>query len=150
MTAILLSVRPVYASGLLAGTKTAEVRRRFPEQSAGTTIYVYSSTPERAVVGTLRLDGIDRPAVGDVWQQYEHRIQISRPALEEYLADCEHAAILRVSKPVVWAAPMPLRQLRDVVGVEPPQSFRYLDDGHRDAILRVHTDQRSEDLALAL
>jgi predicted transcriptional regulator len=149
VTAILLSVRPVYAAGLLAGTKTAEVRRRFPEQPAGTTIYVYSSTPDRAVVGTLQLDGIDRPAARDVWREYEDRIQISRPSLEKYLANCDRAAVLRVSAPVLWSEPLPLHQLRGLVGVEPPQSFRYLDDDHRQAITRSQTRRHSDDLVFS-
>lgn len=134
MTAILLSVRPVYAAGLLAGTKTAEVRRRFPELPSGTTIYVYSSTPDRAVLGTLSLDSVDRPAASDVWPLFNGRIQISERALQDYLTDCDRAAVLHVSQPERWDRPVPLHQLRSIVGVEPPQSFRYLSDEHRDVL----------------
>ncbi len=149
MSAILLSVRPVYAAGLLAGTKTAEVRRRFPDQPPGTMIYVYSSSPERAVLGTLRLDAIDRPASADVWLRYRDRIQISRPSLEEYLSDCDEAAILQVSEPTTWQVPVSLIALREVVGIEPPQSFRYLHDHHRRVLAAHQPEPHSAMLTLS-
>ena len=127
MIAILLSVRPVYARALLAGTKTAEVRRRFPQQPAGTTIYVYSSTPDRTVLGTLRLGTIDRPDADDVWRLYREEIEIDERSLNEYLAQVSSAAILQISDPQPWEKPVPLATLRSQLGVEPPQSFRYLD-----------------------
>lgn len=126
MTAILLSVRPIYARALLAGTKTMEVRRRFPQQPEGTTVYLYSSTPDRAILGTLRLGAIDRPNADDVWRLYRHEIEIDKSALSSYLADRDSAAILRMSDPRLWEHSVSLDSLRRSLGIHPPQSFRYL------------------------
>lgn len=128
MTAILLSVRPRFARALLAGSKTAEVRRRFPDQPASTEIFIYSSSPDRAVIGTVRLDEIDRPRTETVWGLYGGQIEIEEGPLIEYLQDVGSAAILRISMPKRWAREVPLEELRQRIGVEPPQSFRYLDD----------------------
>lgn len=130
MTAVLLSVRPRYAHAILAGTKTAEVRRRFPYQPPGTTLYLYSSTPDKAIMGTAQLDAIDRPSVDRVWNLYRDQIEIEKAALGDYLSDLEAAAILRVNNVHRWSHPVPLRDLRLRLGIEPPQSFRYLTDEH--------------------
>ena len=130
MTTVLLSVRPRYAHAILAGTKTAEVRRRFPPQPAGTTLYLYSSTPDRAVLGTAQLDAIDRPSVDRVWNLYQDQIEIEKAALGDYLSDLEAAAILRMTNVHRWSHSVPLRDLRLRLGIEPPQSFRYLTDEH--------------------
>lgn len=130
MNAVLLSVRPRYARALLAGTKTAEVRRRFPHQPAGTTLYLYSSTPDRAILGTVQLERIDRPSADRVWHLYRHEIEIDEAALGAYLSRIDSAAILRVSHSVRWAHPVSLYDLRLNLGIEPPQSFRYLSDEH--------------------
>lgn len=152
MTAILLSVKPEYAEGLLAGTKTAEVRRRFPTQPAGATLYVYASSPQCAVVGTLILDDIERPPAGRVWELYKKVIQIRRGPLDEYLRDVEEAAILRVSEPRRWDTPLPLADLRALVGLQPPQSFRYVDAAQQciletwdtnETVTRIRTLARS-------
>ncbi|BDZ48613.1 hypothetical protein GCM10025867_08540 [Frondihabitans sucicola] len=136
MTAILLSVRPEFANAILSGTKTAEVRRRFPTQVLPTTLYLYSSTPERAVLGTAVLQSIDRPRAVDVWALYRDRIRIGRGPLASYLKDVAQAAILRVEDPIRWHRPLTLAELRSQVGVEPPQSFRYLTDDHLQSIAR--------------
>lgn len=128
MTVILLSVRPVYAAALLAGTKTAEVRRRFPEQPRGTEIFIYSSSPDRSVAGTVRLDAIDRPSAADVWEEYREQIMIEELLLNDYLGEVDAAAILQVTEPTRWQRPVPLLELRQHLGVEPPQSFRYLNE----------------------
>ncbi|RKS90273.1 putative transcriptional regulator [Microbacterium sp. AG790] len=130
MTAVLLSLRPRYARAILAGTKTAEVRRRFPHQPPGTTLYLYSSTPDRAVLGTAQLDVIDRPSADRVWTLYQDQIDIEKTALGEYLSDLEAAAILRINDVRRWRHPVPLRDLRLHLGIEAPQSFRYLTDEH--------------------
>lgn len=134
MTAVLLSVRPRYAHAILAGTKTAEVRRRFPHQPHGTTLYLYSSTPDRAVLGTAQLDAIDRPSADRVWALYRDQIEIEKAALGDYLSDLEAAAILRIYNVRRWSHPVPLRDLRLRLGVEPPQSFRYLTDEHVEVL----------------
>ncbi|MCT9820797.1 ASCH domain-containing protein [Microbacterium sp. W1N] len=130
MTAVLLSVRPRYAHAILAGTKTAEVRRRFPYQPPGTTLYLYSSTPDKAIMGTAQLDSIDRPRVDRVWNLYRDQIEIEKAALGDYLSDLDAAAILRVNNFHRWSHPVPLHDLRLRLGIEPPQSFRYLTDEH--------------------
>ncbi len=126
MTAILLSVRPRYARALLAGTKTVEVRRRFPDQPSGATLFVYSSTPDRAVLGTVRLEAIERPRSHDVWHLYRDEMLIGRDALTDYLTEIDSAAILRVTHPHRWTRGVSLASLRRVLRLEPPQSFRYL------------------------
>lgn len=123
-----------FAAAILAGTKTAEVRRRFPDQPAGTKIYLYSSSPERAVIGTASLDSADRPNASDVWDAYGHVIAIARQSLDAYLGDVPVPAILQVRSPVRWEVPMPLSELRSQVLIEPPQSFRYI-DSERAALL---------------
>lgn len=126
MTDILLSVRPRYARALLAGTKTVEVRRRFPDQPSGATLFVYSSTPDRAVLGTVRLESIERPKSHDVWHLYRHEMLIGRDAVADYLTETDSAAILRVTHPHRWPHAVSLAILRRALQLEPPQSFRYL------------------------
>ncbi len=127
MRSVLLSVRPRFARGLLEGTKTAEVRRRFPSVPAGTELFVYSSTPIRAVLGTLILEGIDLVQASDVWAGFSDRIEIGSSELDTYLAGKREASILGVTSPDLWPNPVPLSRMRERIGLQPPQSWRYLD-----------------------
>ena len=126
MKTVFLSVKPRYAWAILAGDKTVEVRRRFPDLSEGTTIVIYASSPERQVLGSVTLTAIERAASTAVWDQYSDAIAIDREALDEYLDDSTVAALLRISAPIRWNRPVTLEELRTAMDVEPPQSYRYL------------------------
>ena len=123
---LLLSVKPRFARAILEGRKTVEVRRRFPEVPAGTSILLYSSSPERAVLGTVRLRRATRVDPKLVWETYADDIGIEEDALADYLAGADTSTVLQVEYPELWSEPISLDLLRKMIGVEPPQSFRYL------------------------
>jgi predicted transcriptional regulator len=143
--AVLLSVQPEFARSLLAGTKTAEVRRRFPDQPDGTVVYVYSSSPDKQLVGTLRTKAVHRCRPNSVWDRFRDVIGISRAYLNDYLAGASEAVIIELGNPVRWNRPISLEELRRHVEVEPPQSFRYLSDEQVTELDRLlATDESAE------
>lgn len=123
---LLISVKPRYARALLSGRKTVEVRRRFPKMPDGTAVVLYSSSPERAILGTVRLKRTKRVQSSLVWELYARKIDIGEQALNQYLQGAVESTILEVHEPDTWDSPVPLSELRELLGVEPPQSFRYL------------------------
>lgn len=125
--ALLISVKPRYARAILEGRKTVEVRRRFPEVPPGTTVVLYSSSPERAVLGTVRLKQTSTVPSDRVWEMHSDAIDIAEDALGEYLDGADDSTLLEVEDPQTWARPVSLAALRTLLGLEPPQSFRYLD-----------------------
>lgn len=127
MSAVLLSVRPTFARRLLSGHKTAEVRRRFPAIPAGTDVYVYSSTPERAVVGVFRLSAVHKDSPQKLWERFAEQLDITKAYFSEYLEDRAAAVVVELCLKETWLRPVTLDELRASVGVQPPQSFRYLD-----------------------
>ncbi|WP_254367760.1 hypothetical protein [Microbacterium sp. NC79] len=54
-------------------------------------------------------------------------IGIAEDALGKYLDGAEASTLLEVEDPQTWARPVSLASLRTLLGLEPPQSFRYLD-----------------------
>ncbi|MEI2270239.1 ASCH domain-containing protein [Microbacterium sp. No. 7] len=132
--AVLLSVKPRFARAILEGRKTVEVRRRFPQIPTGTTVVLYSSSPERAVLGTVRLKRAIRVDPNAVWETYSADIGIEEDALEDYLAGADSSTVLQVEAPESWSRPVSLGLLREIFGLEPPQSFRYLTEDQVEAI----------------
>jgi predicted transcriptional regulator len=124
--ALFLSIKPHFARAILEGRKTVEVRRKFPSVPAGTVVVLYSSSPEKAVLGTVRLRQATRVDPSQVWARYANHIDIAQNALEIYLKGAGTSTVLEVEDPEPWDQPVTLRELRRILGVEPPQSFRYL------------------------
>jgi predicted transcriptional regulator len=136
---VLLSVRPRWARKLIDGIKTAEVRRRFPRLGTNIDVYLYSSSPEKAVIGKLVLGQVAHLAVGEVWGRYGDQIEISQEELNEYLAGADEAAILHVESSTAWRQSVLLSDLRGA-GIDPPQSWRYLSDEQATAVDRLAQD----------
>jgi predicted transcriptional regulator len=149
MKSVLLSVRPRFARSLMTGTKTAEVRRRFPNLEPGTELFIYSSSPDRAVIGTLILKGINQLNIADVWATFGKQIEIESTELDAYLEGSIKASILGVRNPDLWDAPVSLSDLREKVGLEPAQSWRYLDANQGKALRELGAKRTSGGPAFA-
>ena len=57
---------------------------------------------------------------------YADDIDIDEKSLFAYLEGAVESTLLEVEEPEIWAQPVTLSVLRATLGVEPPQSFRYL------------------------
>ena len=128
MRSILISVRPRFAHALLDGTKTIEVRKRFPLNLGACLLFVYSSTPEKALIGTVRLHSVTTIAQGRLWVEHGPSLGIDEISLDTYLAKTSLATLLHVRDADPWAQAVPLAVLRAEFGLAPPQSWRYIDD----------------------
>lgn len=126
--ALLLSVRPRFARALLDGTKTAEIRRRFPNVPEGMTVVIYASSPEKAVLGTMRARRLVRSNTEKIWRDYSDVIGLENSELIEYLEGASECSVLELDAPERWSRSIALAELRRVLHIEPAQSFRYLSE----------------------
>ncbi|QUY62296.1 hypothetical protein [Gulosibacter molinativorax] len=95
-------------------------------RNPGTTVVLYSSSPEKAVLGTVRLRRTIKVNPDCVWGLHGSDIGISESDLNAYLEGADESTLLEVDCPDSWEQPVPLNSLRTVLGIEPSQSFRYL------------------------
>jgi predicted transcriptional regulator len=126
---LFVSLKPRFATMLLDGTKTVELRRVRPDVSVGAPVLLYASSPTRALVGTATVDAIDVGSVLEIWQRHRGDVGVTSSEFEDYFAGA--AAAVAISLRNVAAIPggeIPLSELRRRRrGFRPPQSFRYFD-----------------------
>src|ERR1700730_15537250 len=88
---VLVSIRPFYASKILDGHKSVELRRRFPEfNSVGATALIYSSSPVSAVVGCARIKEVRKLPISEIWRRHGVAACISKDDFDAYFADGKH------------------------------------------------------------
>jgi len=124
---VILSIRPVHAEKILDGSKTVELRRRFPsEVRPGTLALIYSTSPTSALTGTARIQDVQRLAVPDLWKKHRSGACLHKREFEDYFAglDSGYAIVLTSAKPL--PRPVGLPELRERFGFEPPQSYQYI------------------------
>jgi predicted transcriptional regulator len=126
----------MYAMPLLSGTKTTEVRRKFPEVS-GSLALIYASAPIKAVIGHVTIASVSHMSESDLWETRAHRMGLTQTALGDYLHGADGAYALDLEQPHFWTDPVPLATLRAVFRAHPPQSYRYLDEGITTSIMAL-------------
>ncbi len=125
-TILLLSIKPRFAEAILDGTKTVELRRVQPSVHAGTIVLLYASSPQRELVGTFRVAGLEVDSISAIWDRYGSECGVSEAEFIDYFAGANQAVAILVDSPVRLSSPQSLEILRDrMVGFHPPQSFRY-------------------------
>ncbi|MGU3435042.1 ASCH domain-containing protein [Actinomycetes bacterium M1A6_2h] len=123
--ALLLSVKPPYAKAILSGEKTVELRRTRPSLTPGAVVIIYASSPMMAVVGWAKLERVIAVSPNYLWRTHGSTTGVNRQDFASYFAGATRAYGLQLSAPVLASSPMSLRELREL-GVNPPQSWRYL------------------------
>jgi predicted transcriptional regulator len=116
-----MSVHPDYAEAIVAGTKTVEFRRRVPELSIGTRLWIYATQPIGAVVGFATIENVTRAHPKTIWQKHQIGAGVDDTFFRAYFDDCREAvAILLASARRV--GPITIEQLRGVRhAFHPPQ-----------------------------
>lgn len=121
----LISVRPEYANKLLSGEKRVELRKtRFSRDL--THLLIYATAPLSAVLGWVRVEGIDRAAPSRLWEQHKAHAGISRRAFRDYFHGHSLATAIRVGSPQRLSEPRRLSQIHP--RLQAPQNFCYVTD----------------------
>lgn len=123
---VLLSIRPRFAEAILDGTKTYELRRRFPTLDRGTIIYLYSSSPVMAIVGSFVSGEIRREEKAMLWEALKDKFALDHVEFSDYLHGQNEGIALHTTNVTRFRNPISLSQVRSAMNVEAPQSFRYI------------------------
>lgn len=137
---VVLSIRPKYSARIMSGEKTVELRRRFPTSAPkGTIAYIYSTSPERAIVGVAEIAGVRKLDVEEIWQRYADVAFIERPDFDSYFEGVDQGFALEFVNVRPFENPLTLTELRERFGFEPPQSFLYAKQDLRRALKDEYT-----------
>jgi predicted transcriptional regulator len=130
-----VSIKPEYATKIVDGLKTVELRRRFPYGTVtGARIYVYATAPMQAVIGFATIRGVERSPIEQIWTAYREVAHINRNDLEDYYKGVDAGYVLVLQAPVRLTEPVSLDVLKSKLDFTPPQSFAYADDAFRRLI----------------
>jgi predicted transcriptional regulator len=124
--AMLLSVHPRFATAILAGSKTVEVRRQRVAAPPGTPVLLYATAPTMALVGMARIASVHVASPKEVWSAHRAQTGITRREYDAYMDGAAQASGLTLADPVSFDEPVTLSALRTKGTFHPPQSYRYM------------------------
>lgn len=135
--AVLLSIATEFADKIAAGTKTVELRRRFPDVPVGTLVYFYVTLPMGAVTGWARIAAIDADEPSALWTRHGARAGLSHARFAAYFKGCNRGFAVRLED-YKALHPVGLAALREALpGFVAPQSYRFVDDQAQGVIRAI-------------
>lgn len=140
---LILSIKPEFASKILVGLKTIELRRRFPEAAViGSTILIYSSSPVCALVGSAQIKSVTKLSVAQIWKKYKGEACISKTDFDDYFLGVSAGFAIELINVGEFEEYLSVDVLKGEYGLVPPQSYRYVDD-HIDLLINDERLQAS-------
>jgi predicted transcriptional regulator len=122
---ILLSVKPKYADFIMTGKKNVEIRTIFDENLTGSIVSIYSSSPQKAIVGQAKISNVVKDHPGKIWEKYSTHIHCSLEEFNKYtlLHEQVYAILLDEIKP--FRNEVLVSQLSHLTKAKltPPQSY---------------------------
>jgi predicted transcriptional regulator/N-acetylglutamate synthase-like GNAT family acetyltransferase len=122
---ILISIKPKYAGRILAGSKLFEVRKKFSNRWVGYKAVLYSSTPQRALVGEATVSAVTSGPPKDIWAQFGTNLGCSSGEFEAYVGSASRVSAIELSDVIPYRESLSLAQMSHLVreDLRPPQSF---------------------------
>jgi predicted transcriptional regulator len=124
---LLLSIRPRFASMILDGTKTVELRRTRPGVAAGDILLIYVSSPAKHIAGYSFIDSVVLGSPRQVWSAVKAEAGLSWSEYRRYFTGVDTAYAIRLRRARSLPRPIALEAIRKAwPGFVPPQVYRYV------------------------
>ncbi len=125
LTSVILSIKPIYAQAIMSGTKKVEFRKKIFKRPVDK-IFVYSSSPEKKIIGFFTIKEIVENSPEKLWEEFNKVGGIEKADFFNYYQDSKTGFSIKISE---------VEKFGD--GIDPadffenfcaPQSFIYLEE----------------------
>ncbi|MBF0568295.1 MAG: ASCH domain-containing protein [Nitrospirae bacterium] len=121
---ILISIKPEYANKIFDGTKTVELRRKFPKLEKRCLAFVYATAPVKALIGVCQIEKVISAPPQELWSKVGKQAGITYDEYNKYFSGALEAQGIFFSATTLFPEPIPLHEVW--IGVTAPQSYRYI------------------------
>jgi predicted transcriptional regulator len=138
--ALLLAVRPRFAERILAGTKTAELRRVRPSVRPGQDVLIYSSSPTMALLGAAVVERVETDRPSALWERVRCDAGVTRSEYRTYFLGAERAAAIWLTDIRSFEEPLALSEIRERwPWFRVPQSYSFVRVGFTRETRRIRS-----------
>ncbi|KAA6204393.1 MAG: hypothetical protein DU429_07490 [Candidatus Tokpelaia sp.] len=131
ITPILISVRKDFARAIVNGDKKIEFRRRASEEAfrPGTTLYIYSTVPDCAVIGSAEVAKFESLTVENLTAaEYLQSGCIGEGELRDYFIGVTSGYAIHLCNPLRFGRRVLLKDIPARAPLRPPMSYTYIDE----------------------
>jgi len=135
LTGAVLAVQPGPLEKILSGVKTVEIRTRFSKRWEGRKVSLYATHPISGLAGEATIERVIEGVPDKIWEYFGSSAGCTRVEYESYVRrhSTVHALLLSGVRP--FPDPVPLTQLKYLLGVDLPAPQSYLSLENNDGWL---------------
>lgn len=122
---IVISIQPRWSRLIRSGTKTIELRRRFPRLPKGAMAYLYESSPTCTLTSVIRIGAIHELPVADLWRLHGAASCVDEAHFAEYYDGRATGFGIEIAECTPLPEPVSLTDLRSKFAFTAPQSWAY-------------------------
>lgn len=123
---LIISIKPQFVDKILSGHKYFEYRKKIFKKQIND-IYIYSSFPEKKIVGKFQYSGYIEGSPEEIWVKTHDRSGISAKFFFSYYAGKKIAYAIKIASLIIFEAPVD-PYIKNTA-FRPPQSFMYVEKG---------------------
>jgi len=122
---LVLSMKPAYAREVMSGRKRVEIRRRFSNKWQGSIAMLYSSRPQAAFVGELKIGKVVKKSPEEIWDEYRESVGCDRESFLAYCTGSSSVFAIHLDEIRPFRDPILGSQLEHLIekDIRPPQSY---------------------------
>jgi predicted transcriptional regulator len=122
---LLMSVKPIFAERMVAGSKSIEIRKHFSEKWVGHDAVIYATKPSGGIVGRTMIRSVTKGHPDALWASFGSQIGCSRSQYDSYVGNAPEVIAVGFDKVAPYETPVPIDQLERLLCLKlyAPQSF---------------------------
>ena len=121
---LLISIKPEFVRKIISGEKKYEFRRSIFRKEVDK-IYIYSTSPEKKIVGYFKCNKIINDTPQNLWKNFKDVSGTSKESFFEYFKGKETGFAIKIDDLHVFDQPIDTNILYDF---KAPQSFSYINE----------------------
>jgi predicted transcriptional regulator len=126
LTGAVLAIQPGPLEKIFAGTKKVEIRARFSPRWEQRKISLYATHPISGLAGEATISRVIEGSPDRIWEHFGSLAGCARAEYETYVKDRTSVQALLLSDVRRFQDPVPLMQLRYLLGIDLPAPQSYL------------------------
>ncbi len=123
---VILSIKPKYTKKIIKGKKKYEFRRKiFKNQNVRYAI-IYSSSPDKKIIGYFLIGDIISKEPKDLWAELKKESGISKKEFFNYFKGSKIGYAIKITDLQLLSQPKEFNEI--CLSSRPPQSYMYIDN----------------------
>ncbi len=123
MNDVLISIKPPFVTEILNGNKKFEYRKRIFKKEVDK-IYIYSTYPQKRIVGYFKYNGYLELPPTDLWERTKTYSGISQECFFRYFKNSKVAYAIIIDKIEIFS--VFINPWNSSIGFTAPQSYTYI------------------------